>query len=59
MIGKENLFTDEQMKQFIANGYVIIKPNVPTSLHQTICEKLEEGVAKYVRNYLATDDPYR
>ena len=46
MIGKENLFTDEQMKQFIANGYVMIKPNVPTSLHKTIYQKLDEVVAK-------------
>ena len=46
MIGKENLFTDEQMKQFIANGYVIVKPNVPTSLHKTIYQKLDKVVAK-------------
>ena len=45
MIGKENLFTDEQMKQFIANGYVIVKPNVPTSLHKTIYQKLDKVVA--------------
>ena len=46
MIGKENLFTDEQMKQFIANGYVIVKPNVSTSLHKTIYQKLDMVVAK-------------
>ena len=34
------------MKQFIANGYVMIKPNVPTSLHKTIYQKLDEVVAK-------------
>ena len=46
MIGKKNLFTDEQMKQFIANGYVIVKPNVSTSLHKTIYQKLDMVVAK-------------
>ncbi|HIM12016.1 TPA: phytanoyl-CoA dioxygenase [Candidatus Poribacteria bacterium] len=46
MIDKENLFTDEQMKQFIANGYVIIKPDIPTSLHETISQKLDEVIAK-------------
>ena len=55
LIDKENLFTDEQMKQFIANGYVIIKPDIPTSLHETISQKLDEVVAKEGLDELDTD----
>ena len=35
------LFNDEQMRQFIADGYVIFKPNVPDNLHETIRQKLQ------------------
>ena len=33
------LLNDEQMRQFIANGYVTLRPNVPDEVHQTIDEK--------------------
>ena len=35
------LFNDEQMRQFIADGYVIFKPHVPDNLHETIRQKLQ------------------
>ena len=40
-------FTEAKMERLRAAGYE--KPMT----------ELEEGVTKYVRNYLATDDPYR
>lgn len=33
------LLNDEQMRQFIANGYVLLRPSVPDALHQAIDEK--------------------
>ncbi len=35
------LFHDEQMRQYIADGYVVFKPNVPDDLHETIRQKLQ------------------
>ena len=40
----ENLFTDEQMKQFIERGYVVIKPDIPRSLHESIYENVDNVV---------------
>ena len=34
------LFTDEQMREYIANGYVLLRPDVADELHRTIDEKL-------------------
>ena len=33
------LFNDGQMRQYIANGYVLIRPSVPDELHRTIDDK--------------------
>ena len=35
------LFNDEQMRQFIADGYVVFKTEVPDEVHKTIREKLQ------------------
>ncbi len=33
------LLSDEQMRQFIANGYLLLRPSVPDEVHRTIDEK--------------------
>lgn len=33
------LLSDEQMRQFIANGYLLLRPGVPDEVHRTIDEK--------------------
>ena len=38
------LFNDEQMRQYIADGYVVFKPNVPDEVHETVREKLQQMV---------------
>ena len=35
------LFNDEQMRQYIADGYVVFEPDVPDDLHETIRQKLQ------------------
>jgi hypothetical protein len=35
------LFTDEQTREFIVNGYTILQLDVPDQLHETICQKLQ------------------
>lgn len=35
------LLNDEQMRQYIADGYVVFKPNVPDAVHETVREKLQ------------------
>lgn len=35
------LFDDEQMRQFIVNGYVVFQPDVPHEVNDTIYEKLQ------------------
>ena len=34
-ISSDDLFTDEQMREFLTNGFVIIKPDLPKSIHDT------------------------
>ena len=29
------LFNDEQMREYIANGYVILRPSVPDEVHRS------------------------
>ena len=43
-ISSDDLFTDEQMREFLTNGFVIIKPDLPKSIHDTIYQKLDEVV---------------
>jgi HEAT repeat protein len=35
------LFNDEQMRQFVADGYVVFIPEVPEEVHKTVREKLQ------------------
>ena len=35
------LFSDEQMRQYVAEGYVVFKPDVPDEVHETVREKLQ------------------
>ncbi len=37
-----NLFNDEQMRDFIVNGYVTVKTELPRSVHETIYRKTQE-----------------
>ena len=36
------LLTDEQMRQYIVDGYVMLEPSVPDELHETIRQKLTD-----------------
>ncbi len=40
-VNTSDLFTDEQMRKFLTNGFVIIKPDLPKSIHETIYKKLD------------------
>ncbi len=35
------LFNDEQMRQFVVDGYVVFQPDVPEEVHKTVREKLQ------------------
>lgn len=37
-----SLFSDEQMRDFIVNGYVTVKTDLPRSVHETIYRKTQE-----------------
>ncbi len=41
-----NLFSDEQMRDFIVNGYVTVKTELPRSVHETIYRKTQEYTEK-------------
>ena len=41
----------EQVRQFIANGYLVLQPSLPPELHQTICRRIAEAVVP------GTDNP--
>ena len=43
---KPKLFTDEQMRQFVTDGYVAFIPDVPHDVHKTVMEKLQYMVDK-------------
>jgi HEAT repeat protein len=38
---KPKLFNDEQMRQYVADGYVLFQPDVPDEVHKTVMEKLQ------------------
>lgn len=40
------LFNDEQMRDFIVNGYVSVKTDLPRSVHETIYRKTQEYTEK-------------
>ena len=41
MVDKKYLLTDDQMRHFIVNGYVIVNTDLPTSFHDFIYEQTE------------------
>ena len=41
-----SLFSDEQMRDFIANGYVTVKTDLPRNVHETIYRKTMEYTEK-------------
>ena len=44
MVDNTYLLTDEQMRHFIVNGYVIINTDLPASFHDFIYETNRHGV---------------
>ena len=46
MVDKKYLLTDDQMRHFIVNGYVIVNTNLPPSFHDFIYERTEEVFEK-------------
>ncbi len=40
-VEEPKLFNDEQMRQFIADGYVVFKPEVSDEVHKTVREQLQ------------------
>ena len=41
MINKKYLLNNQEMSQFIVNGYLVLKPDYPAELHQTIHKRTE------------------
>jgi hypothetical protein len=46
MVDAKYLLTDDQMRQFIARGYVVIKADFPREFHEAMRTKIEEVFAK-------------
>ena len=46
MVDKKYLLTDDQMRHFIVNGYVILNTDLPASFHDFIYERTEEVFEK-------------
>jgi HEAT repeat protein len=46
MSNSQYLLSDEQMRQYITQGYVVLKTSLPASLHETIYQKTEEAFEK-------------
>ena len=46
MLDPQFLLGDEEMQQFIAEGYLTLKSSLPSSLHQDIYQRTEEVFAK-------------
>ena len=42
MVDPTYLLSDEQMKEFIVNGFVKLKTELPSDVHQRIYERTEE-----------------
>ncbi len=43
---KPFLLNDEQMRRFIVDGYLVLKPNLPAELHKRIYDKLDRVIHK-------------
>ena len=46
MSDSQYLLSDAQMRQYITRGFVVLKTNLPASLHETIYQKTEEAFEK-------------
>ena len=46
MSESQYLLSDAQMRQYITRGFVVLKTNLPASLHETIYQKTEEAFEK-------------
>ena len=46
MSSKDNLFTDEQMRQFLTRGFVTMKVDMPDGFHRGIYDRCEEVYEK-------------
>ena len=46
MQAHSDLFDDQQIRDFIVNGYVTVKTDLPRSVHETIYRKTQETTAK-------------
>ncbi len=46
MVDAKYLLTDDQMRQFVARGYVVIKADFPPEFHEAMRVKIEEVFAK-------------
>ena len=42
MLDPKHLLSDEQMKEFIANGYIVLKTGLPKEFHEEIYRKTEQ-----------------
>lgn len=42
MSSVSNLFTDEQMRQFVTNGFVVLNVDMPDGFHQEVYDRCEE-----------------
>ena len=42
MANKTHFFNDEDMRHFIVNGYITVRPDLPRSLHERIYQKTRE-----------------
>lgn len=45
-IDTSDLLTDEQMEQFIINGYMLVETDLPASFHASICAQIDEVFEK-------------
>ena len=46
MLATNNLLTDDQMRQFIAHGYVVLKADFPPEFHEAMRLKIEAVMSK-------------
>ncbi len=46
MVDKAYLLTDEEMRNFIVNGYVVVKADFPAGFHETIYQKTKTAFEK-------------
>ncbi|HIO47558.1 TPA: phytanoyl-CoA dioxygenase [Candidatus Poribacteria bacterium] len=42
MVGEKKLLNDQEMRDFIQNGYVTLKTDLPASFHNNVYQKVEE-----------------